>query len=592
MVNLTINGRLVSVSDKTTIIDAAKTIGISIPTLCFLEGIHDIAACRVCVVEVAGVDKLVTACNTYCTDGMEVSTNSMKVRNARRTNIELLLSQHHTNCPICARNGNCQLQSVASLINLDDRLQYVSEYPQSYCDRDFPIIRNESKCIRCYRCVSVCDKIQSIGVWDMVGSGSHTTVGVRGGRKIAESDCTACGQCITHCPVNALHERNDAKDLMSLHGALSDPTKIVVAQIAPAVRAAWGEEFCLDATYANEHRMVDALKKIGFDYIFDTNFSADLTIMEEGMEFLHRFKDHDDNSWPMFTSCCPGWVRFLKSQYPDMVDHLSTAKSPQQMFGAITKSYFAHIIDRSPEDIICVSIMPCTAKKAELKIPNINDAADGCLDVDYSITTREMCRMIKASQIDVHMLEEKPFDSPLGIASGAGVIFGATGGVMEAALRTCSYILNKKNPDPDAFKAVRSEDGDIRSIDFEIAPGITVHTAIASGLANARKLIRAIRRGEVHYDFVEIMACPGGCAGGGGQPIHYNEELAAKRSKVLYQYDKDNPIRYSHDNPEIQKLYKDYLKEPCSKIAHHLLHTDHHGWEMPPAYLCDSDVMI
>jgi NADH-quinone oxidoreductase subunit G len=390
--------------------------------------------------------------------------------------------------------------------------------------------------------------------------------------------------------VNALRSRDDTKAIFGLGGALNDPEKVVVVQVAPAVRAAWGEAFGLSPEVATEKRMVTALKRIGVDYVFDTNFSADLTIMEEGTEFLRRMQDGKEHKWPMFTSCCPGWVRFLKSQYPDMVDDLSTAKSPQQMFGAVAKTYFANKIGVDPKNVVCVSVMPCVAKKAEVDIPNINDAGAG-KDVDFSITTREMCRMISADQIQVADLPETDFDSPLGTGTGAAVIFGVTGGVMEAALRTCAYVLTGENPDPDkSFLGARGQDG-WKEADYDVA-GIKVRTAVVSGLGNARKLIRALRRGEVSYDFVEVMACPGGCVGGGGQPIHYNEERAGKRGAVLYSYDANNTLRFSHENPEIQKLYQDFLMEPCGMLAHHLLHTDHQGWEMPQAPVYDDDVRV
>ncbi len=590
MVNVTVNGRPISVPEGGTILEATKLAGCPVPTLCFLKDVNEIGACRVCVVELEGADHLITACNNKCVEGMAIRTNSQKVREARRTNIELILSQHRTNCPTCNRDVSCQLKKVAHSINMDDTMNYRHEFPEDDWDYSFPLIRNESKCIKCMRCVSFCEKVQTLGVWDMVGTGSHTTVGVSGARNIRNADCALCGQCITHCPVAALHVRDDTKALFGLNGALNDPNKIVVAQVAPAVRTAWGERFGISPEVATEKRLVTALKRIGVDYVFDTNFTADLTIMEEGTEFLQRMQDGKEHKYPMFTSCCPGWVRFLKSQYPDMVQELSTCKSPQQMFGAVTKTYFAKKIGVDPKNIVCVSIMPCLAKKAELDIPNINDAGLG-KDVDYSLTTREMCRMISADQIDIPMLPETDFDSPLGTGTGAAVIFGATGGVMEAALRTCTYILTGENPDPDkSFLGTRGVDG-WKEAEYDVA-GVKVRTAVVSGLGNARKLIRALRRGEVSYDFVEVMACPGGCVGGGGQPIHYNEEWAERRGQVLYAYDAKNPMRFSHENPEVQALYTEYLGEPCGHISHELLHTDHNGWEMPKALNYDDDVYV
>ena len=423
MVNVTVNGLSVSVPEGSTILEATRVAGFPVPTLCFLKGINEIGACRVCVVELEGADHLITACNNQCMDGMVIRTNSQKVREARRTNIELLLSQHRINCPACNRDKTCQLKKVANSINMDDTMNYRHVYPADNWDDSFPLIRNESKCIKCMRCVSVCEKVQTLNIWDMVGTGAHTTVGVSGGRTIQQADCALCGQCITHCPVNALRSRDDTKAIFGLGGALNDPNKIVVVQVAPAVRAAWGEIFDLPPEIATEKRLVTALKRIGVDYVFDTNFSADLTIMEEGTEFLQRMQDGKEHKMPMFTSCCPGWVRFLKSQYPDMVGELSTAKSPQQMFGAVTKTYFAKKIGVDPKNIVCVSVMPCVAKKAEVDIPNINDAGAG-KDVDYSITTREICRMISADQVDVEALPETDFDSPLGTGTGAAVIFG------------------------------------------------------------------------------------------------------------------------------------------------------------------------
>lgn len=594
MVNVTINGVAIQVEEGTSILEATRIIGMPVPTLCFMKGINEIGACRVCVVEVEGMEHLIPACNNTCEEGMVIHTNTTRVREARRTNLELLLSQHRINCPACERNGTCQLQKVVSSFPVDDFMNYRHEYPEDDWDRSLPIIRDESKCIKCYRCVSVCDKVQSLNIWDMVGTGAHTTVNVSRHRKMTEADCAFCGQCVTHCPTNALHVRDDTKAIIGVNGVLNDPNKVVVVQVAPAVRAAWGEVFHLDPSIATERRLAAALRRIGFDYVFDTNFSADLTIMEEGTEFLMRMKDPEAHKWPMFTSCCPGWVRFLKSQYPDMVDQLSTAKSPQQMFGAVTKSYFAKKIGVDPENIVCVSIMPCTAKKAELAIPNINDAVEGQRDVDFSLTTRELCSIIRADQIDVSCLPEEDFDSPLGTGTGAAVIFGTTGGVMEAALRTCYYVLTGENPSADeTFKAVRALDSSKPWVEAEYnVAGIQVRAAVVSGLGNTRSLIRAIRRGEVDYQFVEVMACPGGCVGGGGQPIHYNEERAAERGRVLYQYDSANVMRFSHENPDVQTMYTEYLGQPCGEKSHHLLHTDHHGWSLPLAPVLDEDVRI
>ena len=580
MVNLTINKQHVCVPEGTTILEAARQIGIKIPTLCFLKEINEIGACRVCMVEIAGISRLVTACNTPVTKGMEVITNSARVREARKTNVELILSQHHTDCPTCVRSGNCSLQKIANDLNL-----VANEYPVRYAETKwtstFPLVRDAGKCIKCMRCVQICDKVQSLNVWDVSNTGSRTTVDVSMGREIKMSDCSLCGQCITHCPTGALQERDDVSRIFDIHGDLSNPDKITVVQIAPAVRAAWGEEFGLSRDFATDKRMVAALRRMGFDYIFDTTFSADLTIMEEGSELLERLSHKEDYKWPMFTSCCPGWVRFLKSQYPEMTDQLSTAKSPQQMFGAVTKSYFAARLGVDPGSVTCISIMPCVAKKQEADLPTMYDNGinGGIKDVDYVLTTREICRLIKSEQIDVASLPEEEFDSPLGEGSGAGVIFGATGGVMEAALRTSYSIVTDKNPKPDAFSNVRGMDG-WKEAEFKLR-GTVLKTAVASGLGNTRKLINALQKGDVSYDFVEIMACPGGCAGGGGQPIHDGKELAEQRSSKLYAMDQKNAVRFSHENEEVRELYHNYFGKPGSHLAHKLLHTDHNGWDMP-----------
>ena len=574
MIHLTIDGVAVEVPKDTTILEAARSVGIAVPSLCYLKDLNQIAACRVCVVEIEGIQKLVASCNNKVWEGMVVHTNSPRVREARRVNVELLLTQHNCDCPYCIRSGNCELQKLANHLGLS-HLAFHKDVPKTRWDMHFPLIRDASKCIKCMRCVQVCDKVQSLNIWDVSNTGSRTTVDVSHGRTIGEADCALCGQCITHCPVGALQARNDT---LPAFDYLNDPGIVTVVQIAPAVRAAWGESLGLPREQATVNRLVAALRRMGFDYIFDTNFSADLTIMEEGSEFLHRLSHKEDYAWPMFTSCCPGWVRFMKSQYPDMVKNLSTAKSPQQMFGAVAKSYFAKTMGIDPHKIRCVSIMPCVAKKQEAAIQVMNNAC-GDPDVDLVLTTREIDRMIRAEHMDVTCLPEEPFDSPLGTGTGAGVIFGATGGVMEAALRSAYYLVTGSNPPADSFSQVRGMEGWKEAV-FEIQ-GNPIRVAVASGLGNTRRLMEAIRAGKVSYDFVEIMACPGGCAGGGGQPIHEGQELAGVRGQVLYGLDKVNNLRYSHENPSVQKLYRDYLGEPLGHLSHELLHTDHEAWEMP-----------
>jgi NADH-quinone oxidoreductase subunit G len=424
------------------------------------------------------------------------------------------------------------------------------------------------------RCVAVCDKIQDMHVWDVTGTGARTAVAVRDRKDIHDAGCTLCGQCITHCPVGALRARDDT---LKVFDALADPDKICVVQVAPAVRAAWGEDLGLSREDATVGRMVAVLKAIGFDYVFDTDFSADLTIMEEGSEFVQRMTHPDQYKLPMFTSCCPGWVRYVKIRYPELAGNLSTAKSPQQMFGAVAKTYFARKIGVDPSKIFCVSVMPCTAKKYECAVDAVNDAGAG-RDVDLSITTRELARMTRVCQIEPLTAGEAEFDDPLGEGTGAGVIFGATGGVMEAALRSAYYLITGENPDPDAFSGVRGLDG-WKERTFK-AGDVTVRTAVANGLGNATKLVEAIKRGQVSYDFVEIMACPTGCAGGGGQPIRDGQELGGERGQILYTLDRNAPTRFSHENASVQQLYRDYLEAPLSHEAHHLLHTDITQWKL------------
>ena len=575
MVTLTIDKKTVRVPEGTTILEAARSAKLNIPTLCYLKELNEIGACRICMVEVEGHERLVPSCNNVVAEGMVVHTNSPRVREARRVNLRLLLSQHDVCCTKCTRSGNCKLQELCNDYNLLGD-HYIKDLRSTPDDFSNPVVRVENRCIKCMRCVQVCEKVQGMGIWDLMGTGSHTTIGVAKTRTLGESDCTFCGQCITHCPVGGLQERDDTGKVFD---ALADPKKITVVQVAPAVRSAWAEHFHLDPKFATAQRMVTALKQMGFDYVFDTNFAADLTIMEEGSEFVRRFTHRGKYKWPMFTSCCPGWVRFIKGQFPAYVEQLSTAKSPQAMFGAVAKSYFAKKIGADPHDIFVVSVMPCTAKKAEAALPNLNDAC-GEADVDVVLTTREIVRMFRGEQINPAVLDETPFDSPLGTGTGAAVIFGATGGVMDAALRSAYYLITGENPDPDAFTAVRGMDGWKEAV-FSIPGAGDVRVAVVSGLGNTRKLMNALDEGMVDYDFVEVMACPGGCAGGGGQPIHDGVEMAECRGEVLWNLDKNDKLRFSHENSDVLALYHEYLKEPLSERAHHLLHTDHHGWKMP-----------
>ena len=574
MVKLIIDGREVNVPENTTILEAAASVGIKIPTLCYLKNLNEIGACRICMVEIEGYEKLFTACNNPVREGMVIHTNSRKVWKVRRNNLQLLLSQHDVNCALCVRNGNCSLQTLAS--EMDIRMvPFDKQIPFQKGSRKFPLIKDYTKCIKCMRCVQVCDKVQTCSIWDVVNTGSRATVDVKNVLRLEESDCTLCGQCLTHCPVGALIERDDTGKVWD---ALDDPEKIVVVQIAPSVRAAWGEDLGLKPEFATVKRLAAALRQVGFDYIFDTDFSADLTIMEEASEFLEKLKNKDHEKFPMFTSCCPGWVRFVKGYFPEFVDQVSTAKSPQQMFGAIAKSYYAKILNVDPSRIFSVSIMPCISKKQECALPVMNDAGAG-QDVDVVLTTREIDRMIKAAHIIPQGLKEEELDMPLGLGSGAGVIFGATGGVMEAALRTASYFVTGKNPDPDAFRQVRGMQG-WREAKFDLA-GQTLKVAMVNGLGNARKLLKKLKKGKVSYDFVEVMACPGGCVGGGGQPIHDGYEMAPERGEILYRLDRQSQLRFSHENPSIKQCYADFLGQPLSERAHHLLHTDHHAWKMP-----------
>lgn len=567
MVNLTIDGLKVCVPEGTTIMQAAASVGIEIPRLCYLKDINEISACKVCVVEVQGRNRVVTSCTTPVEEGLVVYTNSPKARRVRRSNVELILSQHDCLCATCVRSGNCSLQKLSNDLGIYD-IPYERDIVDTPWDQNFPLIRDSKKCIKCMRCVQVCDKIQDLHVWDVQNTGSRTTVDVAGNITIDAANCSLCGQCITHCPVGALKERNDVP---KIYEALADTSKVTVVQVAPAVRTAWAEAFNIPEELATEGRLVAALKRVGFDYVFDTSFAADVTIMEEASELLARMSNPNDHSWPMFTSCCPGWVSYVSYKYPYYIANLSTTKSPQQIFGAIAKSYFAEKKGLKPKEICSISIMPCVSKKREAELFSMRSS--GTHDVDIVLTTRELIRLLRAEHINPAILEEQPFDNPLGQSTGAGVIFGATGGVMEAALRTAHYAITGQEATAEAFFPVRGEAGR-RIAEFKIGDK-TLRTCTVSGLGNAGRLIEDIKAGKVHFDFVEVMACPGGCVGGGGQPIHDGEERAAMLGKKLYKLDNKRPLRQSHNNPDVQVLYNEYLEKPLSEKAEKLLHSNH-----------------
>lgn len=568
-INLKINGIAVTAPGGSTILEAARLAQIEIPTLCFLKEINEVGACRICIVELKN-KKLVTSCVYPAEEGMEVFTNTPKVLDSRKKTLQLLLSNHNRSCLSCVRSGHCELQELAHALGVEDEAYYDGEKTPSEIDATAAhMIRDNSKCILCRRCVSVCDNIQGIGVIGANHRGFATDIGSSFEMGLGETSCVSCGQCIAVCPTGALTEKDYTGDVFA---AIADPSKHVIVQTAPSVRAGLGEEFGLPIGTDVEGKMAAALRRLGFDRVFDTDFSADLTIMEEAHEFIERVQK--GGVLPMITSCSPGWVKYCEHYFPDMTEHLSSCKSPQQMFGAIAKSYYAERAGVDPKNIVSISVMPCTAKKFE--IGRDDQDSNGTPDVDISITTRELARMIKKAGIRFLDLPDEKFDAPLGLSSGAGAIFGATGGVMEAALRTAVETLTGQElPRPD-FEEVRGTKG-IKEAVYHVA-GMDVKVAVASGLGNAKVLLEKVQAGEADYHFIEIMGCPGGCVNGGGQPqqpgyVRNTTDIRALRAKVLYDMDSANPVRKSHDNPAIKELYETYLGEPGSERAHHLLHT-------------------
>jgi len=573
MENITVkvNGSEISVPKGTTVLEAAHIAGIEIPTLCYMKDINEIGACRICVTEVneGRGFRLVAACVYPCSNNMEILTSSQKVIESRKKTLELVLSTHDRKCLSCVRSGNCELQKLCRDYDVQadkyDGLRNEYEIDSSAAH----MYRDNNKCILCRRCVAVCSKVQGIGVIGANERGFRTFIGSAFDMGLGETSCVSCGQCIAVCPVGAIAEKDFTREVFA---AIADPEKTVLVQTAPAVRAGLGEAFGLPVGTNVEGKMVSALRRLGFDKVFDTNFSADLTIMEEANEFIERL--NNGGVLPMITSCSPGWVKFCEHYFPDMTENLSTCKSPQQMFGATAKTYYAEKMGIDPKNIVMVSIMPCTAKKFETGRDNQNAA--GVPDVDYAITTRELARMIDRAGINFHALPDESFDEPLGISTGAGVIFGATGGVMEAALRTAVHTLTGENPVD--FPELRGTDG-IKEAVYNVS-GKEVKVAVASGLANARELLEKVKNGEADYQFIEIMGCPGGCVNGGGQPqqpasVRNFVDIRELRAKVLYDIDKAKPVRQSHENPAIKEVYETYFGHPGSEKAHEVLHTSY-----------------
>lgn len=571
-VNIKINGIALSVPAGSTILEAAKLACIDIPTLCYLKEINAIGACRICVVAVKGARSLVTACVYPVNEGMEIWTNTPEVIDARKKTLKLILSTHDRKCLSCVRSGDCELQKLSNDFNVTDEFYFDGEKSSYEIDYSAThMYRDNNKCILCRRCVAACEKTQGIGVIGANNRGFNTEICSAFDMGLGETSCVSCGQCIAVCPTGAIYEKDNTEEVFE---AIADETKHVIVQTAPSVRAALGEEFGLPIGTNVEGKMVAALRRIGFAKVFDTDFAADLTIMEEANEFLERVKN--GGKLPMITSCSPGWVKFCEHYFPDMIENLSSCKSPQQMFGAIAKTYYAEKMGIDPKNIVMVSVMPCTAKKFEIGRED-QDAA-GVPDVDIALTTRELARMIKRVGINFPHLPDEKFDDPLGRSSGAGTIFGATGGVMEAALRTAVEELTGKPLDNLDFTDVRGIEG-IKEAEYDVA-GMKVRVAVASGLANARELLNKVRSGEKEYHFIEIMGCPGGCVNGGGQPqqpanVRNFQDLRTLRAKALYESDANNSVRKSHENEDIKKLYAEFLGKPGSHKAHEILHTSY-----------------
>jgi len=566
-VNITIDGRKIQVPKTATVLEAARQAGVKVPTLCYHPELRPEGACRVCMVEVQGARTLVASCVYPVNEGMVVRTNTAAVREGRKMVVELLLANHPQDCFTCQRNLNCELQTIAAELGLRD-VRFVGEKKDIALDASNPsLVRDQNKCILCGRCIRACSERQGVHVYSFINRGFGTTVAPAFDQGLEEAPCTYCGQCASVCPTAAIVEKDDTAVVWK---ALSDPKKHVVVQTAPAVRVALGEALGMGPGSIVTGKMVAALRRMGFDKVFDTDFSADLTILEEGSEFIDRLTK--GGKLPMITSCSPGWVNFIEIMYPDLLDHLSTAKSPQQMFGALVKTYYAEKNGIDPKDIVSVSIMPCTAKKAEAVRPEMNSS--GYQDVDYVLTTRELGRMIQEAGIDFDVLEKEEFDAPLGISTGAAVIFGATGGVMEAALRTVAEVVTGKTLECIDFHNVRGLTG----LKEAVVPvgDLNVKVAVAHTLANARIILDKIRAGEADYHFIEVMACPGGCIGGGGQPFVSCGETRQKRIDAIYECDSCSTLRKSHENPAVKELYDTWLGKPLGEKSHHLLHTHYH----------------